>query len=181
MNTCLSEQAEWFGSRCVRLPEIEFGGGGLQQSEQFHGCRAGDGRWVHADHTRGVCFQAFQVADAHPQQPLALTGLDGLIVKGVEQVQHDERHRAGGGALQQGKHLVAGEGTRDRDALEGPGLAAGGACHGVGIEAVAAIQDAHGGALSQAGDRLQHGGVQAARANQQDPAAGLRGKNFGYK
>jgi len=132
---------------------------------------------VDADRPAGGPFQPFQVRDAAPQQALALPGLDRLVVEGVEQVEDDEGGLGRWRAFEQREHLVADEGARDRDALQHlrpptrqPG-------DRVGIEAVAAIQDANRGALPEAGNRGQHGSIQAARAHQQDEAAwpGLQG------
>ena len=82
-------------------------------------------------------------------QAAAVSQWSTFIIKSVQQVNNQCGLGTWSGLLQQGQHLIAGEGARDLNALEssihvGRVQAAQDACHLTGVEAVAAVQHAQG-------------------------------------
>ena len=129
-----------------------------------------------ADRHRHLPAQARQVGRAAPEQPLALAEGHILVVKGGQHVQDEQRD--GGGRLrgQQCLHLEAGEGARQGDAVQcvtpRQPFAAHLARDVVGVELVAAVQNAQRPVAGHAGGQRQHAGARRMRSDQQQHLPG---------
>jgi hypothetical protein len=141
----------------LRLPH---GAGGFQKHFHQEGALPRFDRREDAHDHRRDRVGLSQVADGVAEQPAALLVVNAFIVKGVQQIQHENGAAAIVQAVQHGFHLGAGEGAGNVDSaqnlLHPLGLAPDDAVQGEHVEKVAAVHHAHRVVQGQVGNEREH-------------------------